>query len=64
MVRPLILATCAIFALVACTTTPAGSFCAIASPIRPANVDALTDADVAAILSLNEKGRKLCGWRQ
>ena len=49
-------------ALAACTTT-SGSFCEIAKPIRPANVDVLTDADVAAILQHNEKLAKLCGVR-
>jgi hypothetical protein len=61
MVKALI-ATCAIFALVGCTTTPKGSFCAIAEPIRPANVDVLTDAEVSKILSHNAKGAALCGW--
>jgi hypothetical protein len=52
-----------VFGAAACTTTR-GSFCQIAEPIRPANVDVLTDAEVSQILALNEKGRKLCGWRQ
>lgn len=59
MVRALILAVL----LAGCTTTPKGSFCQIASPIRPANVDVLSDAEVAAILQHNEKGAALCGWR-
>jgi hypothetical protein len=48
--------------LAACTTTR-GSFCQIAKPIRPENVDALTDAEVTQILGHNEKGRALCGWK-
>ena len=58
MVRALILA-----ALVAGCTTAKGSFCDIADPIRPANVDVLTDAEVAAILKHNERGAALCGWK-
>lgn len=63
MVKGLI-ATCAIFALVGCNTT-SGSFCAIAKPIRPtqAEIAALSDAQVTAILEHNTKGMKLCGWR-
>jgi hypothetical protein len=49
--------------IVGCTTTPKGSFCALADAHRPANVDALTDAEVADLLKHNEKGRKLCGWK-
>lgn len=52
----------AVVTLAACTTTR-GSFCDIARPIRPANVDVLTDAEVADILAHNSKGAKLCGWR-
>jgi hypothetical protein len=53
----------ALIALCACTTTPKGSFCDIAKPIRPENVDVLTDAEVTQILGHNEKGRALCGWK-
>jgi hypothetical protein len=50
--------------LSACTTAPRGGFCQIADhPIRPANVDVLTDAEVTQILGHNEKGRALCGWK-
>jgi hypothetical protein len=49
--------------LSACTTAPKGSFCSIASAIRPANVDVLTDAEVKDILAHNEKGAALCGWK-
>jgi hypothetical protein len=51
------------FALAACTTTPRGSFCEIAEPIRPANVDVLTDAEVTQLLAHNLKGQKLCNWK-
>jgi hypothetical protein len=53
----------ALVTLAACTTTPRGSFCSIAEPIRPANVDVLTDAEVRDILAHNEKGAALCGWK-
>jgi hypothetical protein len=63
MVRTLILA--GLIALAGCTTTK-GSFCAIASPQRPsaAAVDAMTDAQVKALLAHNRTGQKLCGWKQ
>jgi acetolactate synthase small subunit len=60
MAKALILA--ALIALSACTTTR-GGFCQIAKPIRPENVDVLTDAEVTQILGHNEKGRALCGWK-
>lgn len=52
--------------LVGCQTVPSGSFCQIAKPIRPssATIDALSDAEVKALLSHNLKGAKLCGWRK
>lgn len=61
MVKALTLAT--LLALAGCQTAK-GSFCDIAKPIRlaPEQVDQLTDDQVAQILSLNEKGRRLCGW--
>jgi hypothetical protein len=61
MVQTLTIA--ALVALAACTTTPKGSFCSIAEPIRPANVDVLTDAEVTQILAHNLKGQKLCNWK-
>ena len=52
-----------IVALAACST-PRGSFCEIADPIRlsPAAVDAMSDAEVSAALAHNRKGERLCGW--
>lgn len=52
--------------LLAGCTTARGSFCDISKPIRltPEQVDQLTDTQVAEILGHNEKGRKICGWRQ
>lgn len=63
MVKKLI-AFFALFAMISCTTT-SGSFCSIEHPIRPtkAEVTALSDASVAAILAHNRKGEKLCGWK-
>jgi hypothetical protein len=63
MVKVLTLA--GLIALAGCTTT-GGSFCSVEHPIRPtkAEVAALSDASVAAILAHNRKGAKLCGWKQ
>lgn len=62
MVKRLILA--ALIALAGCATTK-GNFCAVASPQRPsvAAVDAMTDAQVKALLAHNRTGQKLCGWK-
>jgi len=51
--------------LLAACTTPRGSYCDVAKPVRlsPAAVDALSDAEVAAVLAENRKGAKLCGWK-
>jgi hypothetical protein len=51
--------------LAACTTTPSGSFCDIAKPLRPSasTIDAMTDAEVAAMLAHNRKGAALCKWK-
>jgi phytoene dehydrogenase-like protein len=62
-VRPLLFTVAAILMTSACTTAPKGSFCSIASAIRPANVDVLTDAEVTQILAHNLKGQKLCNWK-
>lgn len=62
MVKAIALA--ALLALTACQTPSAG-FCAIAKPMRPtaAEIDAMTDQSIAAMLSHNERGKALCGWR-
>ncbi|RWL45292.1 MAG: hypothetical protein EOR60_15220 [Mesorhizobium sp.] len=62
MVKGLILA--AIIASAGCTTTK-GGFCAVAGPQRPsvAAVDAMTDAQVKALLAHNRTGQQLCGWK-
>lgn len=62
MAKVLILALA--IALAGCQTTK-GTFCAVSSPIRISSkaVDALSDAEVAAVLAHNEKGAALCGWK-
>lgn len=53
-----------LLAFSACVTTK-GSFCDVAHPIRltAAQIDNLTDAQVAELLAHNLKGQKLCGWK-
>lgn len=60
-----IAAIIALAALAACQTA-GGSFCDLAKPIRlsAAQVDALTDSQVAEYLGHNERGRRECGWRE
>lgn len=55
----------AICQLSGCQTQPKGTFCAVASPIRPSQetIDRLSDAEVAALLAHNKRGGKLCGWQ-
>ncbi|TIS41440.1 MAG: hypothetical protein E5X01_08540 [Mesorhizobium sp.] len=62
MVKAIALAS--LLALAACQTSR-GSFCAVEHPIRPtkAEIAALSDASVAAILAHNEKGERLCDWK-
>lgn len=50
--------------LVGCTTAK-GSFCTIASPIRPSaeTIAAMSDAEVREVLAHNKRGQALCGWR-
>ena len=51
--------------LAACQSAPQAQFCQIAKPMRPtaAEIDAMTDQSIAAMLSHNERGKVLCGWR-
>lgn len=60
-----ILAIATLVALAGCVMS-GGSFCSVEHPIRPtkAEVSALSDASVAAILAHNRKGAKLCGWKR
>jgi len=46
-----------------CQSGPADSFCLIASPIRPAASDILSDETVAEIAAHNAAGERLCGWK-
>lgn len=54
-----------LLSLAGCATS-GGSFCSVEHPIRPtkAEVATLSDATVAGILAHNEKGQRLCGWKQ
>lgn len=62
MVKALTLA--ALLALASCQTAK-GTFCDISRPIRLSDetINTLTDAQVAEILSHNQKGAALCRWR-
>lgn len=55
----------AVLATMSGCTTVKGGFCAVSSPLRlsAAGVDALSDAEVKALLAHNRKGEKLCGWK-
>ncbi|OOL13604.1 hypothetical protein BRY73_24560 [Ochrobactrum sp. P6BS-III] len=59
-----VIALAAFCALAACGS-PQGSFCMVASPLRPspAALAAMTDREVSAMLAHNEKGEKMCGWK-
>lgn len=54
----------ALLALAGCQTVK-GSFCAVASPIRPSaeTIAVMTDAEVRDVLAHNRKGAALCGWK-
>ncbi len=62
MVKVLILACMIAFA--GCQTTK-GTFCTIASPIRPSaeTIAAMTDQEVRDVLAHNRRGAALCGWK-
>jgi len=59
---------CAAFVVLAgCQTVPVdGDFCRRNQPLRfsSAQVDAMTDEQVARVLAHNERGAKLCGWKR
>lgn len=48
-----------------CSSTVKGTFCTVASPIRPtaSTIAAMTDAEVRDVLAHNRKGAALCGWK-
>lgn len=62
MVKVLTLA--ALLVIAACAS-PKGSFCTIATPLRPSSeaLAVMSDTEVRAMLQHNETGRKLCRWR-
>lgn len=49
--------------LAACQT--GGTFCDVSKPIRlaQAEIATMSDQSVAQVLTHNEKGERLCGWR-
>lgn len=51
--------------LLAGCASVAGSFCTVAKPLRPSPevIAAMSDGEVAAMLSHNRKGAALCGWK-
>lgn len=59
-----VIALTALCALSACAS-PQGSFCLVASPLRPSAVAlaAMADREVSAMLAHNELGARLCGWK-
>jgi hypothetical protein len=59
-----VIALAAVCTLSACAS-PQGSFCLISAPMRPSSaaLAAMNDQEVSAMLSHNEKGAKLCGWK-
>ncbi|MER9328202.1 hypothetical protein NKJ26_19585 [Mesorhizobium sp. M0152] len=65
MGKGLKLASAAALVMVAGCTTVKGGFCAVSSPLRlrAVTVDALSDAEVKALLAHNRKGERLCGWK-
>lgn len=56
---------CTVCTFLAACQAVQGDFCDVAKPIRPTTeqIDAMTDAQVRELLSQNELGRKLCGWK-
>lgn len=48
--------------LSACSST-AGNFCLVSQPIRPSASDTLTDGTARQVLTHNEYGARVCGWR-
>ena len=52
-----------LLALAGCAS-PKGSFCLVATPMRPsaAALAAMSDQEVDTMLAHNEKGQRLCDW--
>ncbi|SIO36179.1 hypothetical protein SAMN05444722_1671 [Rhodovulum sp. ES.010] len=57
--RPAILIVCATTWLAGCEIRS----CDWANPIRPSSADQLTEGTRRQILTHNETGARLCGWR-
>ena len=57
--------TLAVLVVLSACASPQGSFCLVASPLRPsaATLAAMSNQEVSAMLAHNEKGSKLCGWK-
>lgn len=55
----------AVLLVLAACQTPVGDWCDIAKPIRLSHetIDAMSDAEVAAVLAHNRKGAAMCGWK-
>ncbi|KAB2725402.1 hypothetical protein F9L02_19450 [Brucella intermedia] len=53
------------FCTLSACASPQGSFCLVSAPMRPspAALSAMTDREVSTMLSHNEKGATLCGWK-
>ncbi|KAB2779418.1 hypothetical protein F9K99_13950 [Brucella anthropi] len=59
------IAALAVLCVLSACAIPQGSFCLVANPMRPSPeaLASMTDREVSAMLSHNEKGAKLCGWK-
>ena len=59
------IASLIVLTMLAACQTGAGSFCAIAKPMRPTYdaIAAMSDQELNEILAHNRKGQKLCGWK-
>lgn len=62
--RSALLTLCLMLTLTACGTSGrAGNYCDIAKPIYFQDADQMTRATERAIITHNEVGAKICGWR-
>ena len=61
MAKRLILASLVVLLLSACAST--GSFCDVSDPIRPSSQDVLSEGTARQILTHNQFGARICGWR-
>jgi len=58
------IASLIVLTMLAACQTGAGSFCAIAKPMRfsPEAITAMSDQEVGDALAHDRKGQELCGW--